>query len=205
MGNHSKFIYILHKIKKTEGKIIVNTMGIDKKQIVTDLKPSLLEWLTCSICHDIVQDPVFIKNCEHYFCREHIIEWSKACCKMDSRGQVNVIIPTCPLCRTCFNPSTDLRIAKGLMPKLLRHISVRCPYGKCNRLIEYERLNLHKRDCQHRRVVAFKHTVTVYEVDNEPFERQGGKPWRRMTAEDKRNIRAELNEFKAKEMQVHKS
>ncbi|KAL7053373.1 hypothetical protein AAHC03_027191 [Spirometra sp. Aus1] len=52
-----------------------------------------------------------------------------------------------------------------------------------------------------RRILRFNDYVEVTEAD--AYDRRTDKPWTRLTPKDKADIRKELNEFKAKEMDVH--
>jgi len=49
--------------------------------------------------------------------------------------------------------------------------------------------------------IKFSDYIEVKEV--EAYDRSGDKPWMRLTAAEKAMIRKELNEFKAREMDVH--
>lgn len=50
-------------------------------------------------------------------------------------------------------------------------------------------------------IIKFCEYVEVTQAD--AYDRVGDKPWLRLTPADKAQIRTELNEFKANEMQVH--
>lgn len=52
-----------------------------------------------------------------------------------------------------------------------------------------------------KKILKFEEYVDVYEVPN--IERKAEKPWTKLTPQDKADIRKELNEYKANEMQVH--
>lgn len=53
-----------------------------------------------------------------------------------------------------------------------------------------------------RRILRFNEYVEVTEAKD--YDRRADKPWTRLTPADKAAIRKELNEFKSKEMEVHK-
>ena len=48
-------------------------MGIDSDLVIGDLEKEF----QCAICHDILENPKEIKNCEHIFCNGCIEEWLK--------------------------------------------------------------------------------------------------------------------------------
>jgi hypothetical protein len=75
-------------------------------------KDNIVEDLLCTICTDIIEDPVQT-NCEHTFCRECISTWLEG-------GQ-----RTCPEDRQQLS-SNDLRPPSRLTKQLLNNLIVRC-------------------------------------------------------------------------------
>ncbi|KER25247.1 hypothetical protein T265_14252, partial [Opisthorchis viverrini] len=57
------------------------------------------------------------------------------------------------------------------------------------------------KELQQRRIIRFNDYVEITEA--EVYDRRADKPWTRLTPRDKADIRRELNEFKANEMDVH--
>ncbi|CAH8577750.1 unnamed protein product [Schistosoma turkestanicum] len=56
-------------------------------------------------------------------------------------------------------------------------------------------------ELRRRKIIRFNDYVEVSEADS--YDRRADKPWTRLTLRDKADIRKELNEFKATEMDVH--
>ncbi|VDP63506.1 unnamed protein product [Schistosoma mattheei] len=56
-------------------------------------------------------------------------------------------------------------------------------------------------ELRRRKIIRFNDYVEVSEAD--AYDRRADKPWTRLTLRDKADIRKELNEFKATEMDVH--
>ena len=56
----------------------------------TDLFPDEIDPdLICGICHDVLQDPVYFRSCEHTFCRKCITQSLRVnpTCPMDRQPQ----------------------------------------------------------------------------------------------------------------------
>lgn len=91
--------YIKEKIKKAhkylyEDKNIANNKLTKKyiKKLNKDNKESVID-STCSICLESVEKNGISLNCKHYFHNECLQKWVKEQLK-------NIIVPTCPTCRT---------------------------------------------------------------------------------------------------------
>lgn len=56
-------------------------------------------------------------------------------------------------------------------------------------------------ELRERKIIRFCDYIEVTPVEN--YDRRADKPWTRLTPQDKAMIRKELNDFKAKEMEVH--
>lgn len=80
------------QIEKTP-RIISGQLIKSLKQISINSAPigNLLDWLSCPICKCGVEEPVVIKHCLHFFCKEcidrTILNFKKECpiCKIELR------------------------------------------------------------------------------------------------------------------------
>ena len=91
------------------------------------------EDFNCPICFDILQDPVMISACQHYFCRVCITKWLK-----------NEI--SCPKCRiTTYSVDPPPRILKNLLDEL----NIKCK--KCNSKMKLEAYDNHEKQCKGKR------------------------------------------------------
>ena len=97
-------------------------MGIDLTLVVGQ---KVRTNFTCLICLDLIEDPVVLKNCEHYFCRACI------------GGIVRHGNPTCPECRNPFNPEVDIGNAR-LMRMMVGDVQLKCPYNRCEKIVSYD-------------------------------------------------------------------
>ncbi|CAG0902594.1 unnamed protein product [Cyprideis torosa] len=90
------------------------------------------EEFTCSICTELLFDPVEISICDHLFCRKCVTDWLKR-----SR--------TCPECRT---PATFLREANRNLRNFLANLSVHCPEEFCDDIVTIAELEQHVKTCR---------------------------------------------------------
>lgn len=92
--------------------------------------------ITCSICLEVLQEPVQCVNNEHYFCKKCISEHL-------TRSQ------TCPTCRDELTPDT-LRPVSRVLRNLLQQLQYsRCMYASrgCTSTVKYEDLLSHHEEC----------------------------------------------------------
>ena len=80
---------------------------------------------TCSICTDLIEDPILLKECQHQFCRVCI------------GGVVRTGRCECPECRSRFNPDVDIVIAR-FMVLMMADILLKCPEDGCTEIIRYD-------------------------------------------------------------------
>jgi len=106
-------------------------MGIDTGLAIGQFDDEFV----CSICTDIVQNPVVIPVCDHYFCDSCIRPWvqSKANCPID-RDPVEEAALTKP-CRYFRN-------------KLAR-VHFHCQFTDCNSETTYDGFEVHKNSCRY--------------------------------------------------------
>jgi len=106
-------------------------MGIDTGLAIDQLEDEFV----CSICHDILQDPVMISRCEHYFCGSCIRQWIQAnsvCPKdRDPAEEAGLAQP----CRFFRNKLADVRL--------------RCQFSECNAETTHAGFERHKNQCRH--------------------------------------------------------
>lgn len=76
-----------------------NKMGVEYTDIQENDK-SLIESSQCSICLDVLEKPIVVLKCNHQFCEDCILEWSR----QKSRC-------TCPVCRG-ITKKTEMRIIR---------------------------------------------------------------------------------------------
>ena len=84
-------------------------MGIDRELAV--VSPTL-DLCICPICCDLLEKPVVIPNCEHYFCRECIDHW------IIVQWQDEEVL-TCPECRKIFSAP---QLGAWNTPRLIRNL-----------------------------------------------------------------------------------
>ncbi|CAG0905418.1 unnamed protein product, partial [Cyprideis torosa] len=88
---------------------------------------------TCSICTEVLYDPVETTVCDHVYCRECLTDWLQRS-------------STCPECRT---PATtaSLKTAHRLLRNFLGSLKVYCPHAYCNDVTTVEELEEHTNKC----------------------------------------------------------
>ncbi len=91
---------------------------------------------TCSICLEVLQDPVQCVNNEHYFCKHCI--WLHL-----TRTQ------TCPVCQDALTPETLRPIARVVANLLQQFQSPKCRYATrgCTSEVKHEALLSHHQEC----------------------------------------------------------
>ena len=117
-------------------------MGINIDLILPEFCETVREILpnfTCSICKDLLEDSVMIKQCDHIFCRSCLTEWVKS----QNKG-TNA---PCPECRELFASSDvkELRVIRNM----LSTFEFKCVHEPCNEIIRYDDLNAHPQECNY--------------------------------------------------------
>jgi len=105
-------------------------MGIDTDLAIDRLNDELV----CSICRDIVEDPVVIRRCEHHFCGNCIRPWIQANSTCAKDGAPTEEAGLRQPCRFYRNTLADVRL--------------RCPVFGCNTETTYEWFERHKINCR---------------------------------------------------------
>ena len=116
-------------------------MGISTDRIVGEVN----SYFICSICTELFDDVIMLKECEHYFCRGCIEDWVKA--KRGSAGPSGAKRVTCPECRIKFSPKSDLKPAGRLMRNLLGDVAMKCAFKACDEVVSYKDFGDHTDHC----------------------------------------------------------
>ena len=90
----------------------------------------------CSICYNVLKEPMMCRNNEHIFCRECITE------------HLNVNSHTCPECNEDLTVDT-LRPAPRVLNNYLSELKIKCDYSDrgCHEYIRLAELNSHVENC----------------------------------------------------------
>jgi len=127
-------------------------MGIDTALAIDKLEDEFV----CSICHDILHDPIVISRCEHYFCNNCIRPWIQA-------------NSTCPKDR---DPTQEAGLSQPFrfFRNKLAEVRLRCQFPGCNTETTYEGFEAHKSNCRENpaawKACAFCHVKhLIYEED----------------------------------------
>ena len=104
-------------------------------KIILIIKMEKFSKYKCSICQDILTNPVTLIKCFHEFCHKCIQSYIKSTLK-------NFLQLTCPLCRKEFKQS-DYVMATDLQ-KEIENYKIHC---KCGELISIQKFEEHKEKC----------------------------------------------------------
>lgn len=101
---------------------------------------------TCQICQELFENPVFLPNCLHTFCRACLVQWEANQKPIDAHKPLapgtrrRVPRATCPLCREKFlielsdqrrsDPSCLVR-PNPVMRRVIYSLRIHCPLGAC--------------------------------------------------------------------------
>src|SRR5882757_6014744 len=110
-------------------------MGFDLDRFVN--RDQIDDILLCSICNDVLEQPVQLKECEHAFCAECIDEWfaQRKTCPIDRRNVSDGEINRSP------------RVIKSLLVKL----EIKCEFVSfgCETIVTLEYLSSHLSSCNY--------------------------------------------------------
>ncbi|KAH7644497.1 e3 ubiquitin-protein ligase nrdp1-like [Dermatophagoides farinae] len=106
-------------------------MGFDQTRFETKISDEFL----CPICLDVLDNPVYLPNCDHVFCNECIKNWM-----MMNKSQ------TCPMDRKPSDPNQFQQPLRSFC-NLLNRLNIRCQYKTCNRFIKLSELQQHEQNC----------------------------------------------------------
>lgn len=90
----------------------------------------------CSICTELVENPVMLKTCEHLFCGECITEWRRVC-ETGSK---------CPDCRRSF-VNSDIVDPNRILLNLIGDIQLCCGNRGCDLIVNYSNYSGHSSSC----------------------------------------------------------
>ena len=133
-----------------EEKLILNHFEIDRIQLVTS--PSIISpTLQCSICLDLVFNPVQCRNCSKLFCKNCIEMW------LEKQKE-------CPN----KHPFAKKECDENWIKKALGEIILKCPYYGCTSYYEYNYWIDHIRKCTFKlrgfRKIENKHITFEYDI-----------------------------------------
>ena len=112
-------------------------MGYDVNRFESKVSDEFM----CTICHDVLQDPLVTPTCEHVFCGKCITDWLQ-------NGPTNSLGPSCPNDRT---PATIdcLRPPLRSFRNLLNGLNIRCTFIGCSLYVKLNNLSEHESICMH--------------------------------------------------------
>lgn len=95
----------------------------------------LSEEFICTICHDVLEDPLVVEHCEHIYCGGCIKDWCEAS-------------GTCPLDREPIRVD-QLRVPQRSFLNLVIGLKRRCPFAEqgCTTVIELGDTWVHTMNC----------------------------------------------------------
>ena len=116
-------------------------MGYDVNRFEEDVDVELI----CTICGQVLESPVQIRQCEHCFCGSCVNEWLKH-------------QSVCPVDRTRVSPREDLIQPPRILRNLLARLKIFCinkEFG-CTVVVRLDGLETHRNECQYnpKRLVA---------------------------------------------------
>lgn len=131
-------------------------MGYEINRFPEDVDEELL----CSICGQVLESPVQVRQCEHCFCGSCVNEWLKH-------------QPVCPVDRSPVSPREDLIQPPRILRNLLGRLKISCinkEFG-CTAVVRLDGLQAHHNECQYnpkRPVACEKGCGLVVPLDEVP-------------------------------------
>ena len=131
-------------------------MGYETNRFTEDVDEELI----CSICGQVLESPVQIRQCEHCFCGSCINEWLKH-------------QSVCPVDRSPVSPREDLIQPPRILRNLLGRLKISCvnkEFG-CDVVVRLDGLQAHHNECQYnpkRPVACEKGCGIVVPLDEVP-------------------------------------
>ena len=109
-------------------------MGIERERFIGKVDSELM----CSICVQVLQDPIQIRKCEHYFCKNCIDEWWKH-------------KHACPVCRNRIPSVQDLIAPPRIVRNMLSRLELTCDYRMfgCTEIVRLDGLKSHLEQCEY--------------------------------------------------------
>ena len=145
---------------------LINDNTIIKDELYNIFKNSI----ECSLCLNILINPVMCLNCQNAFCKKCIDNWSK-------KSQ------QCP--NRCDNPNYQKSIGKN---DILSKIKIKCK--GCGNPIEYENVDKHYNTCCPDKLKEDDNKIEIEEVNNTPNSK-----FEKITKEEIDKLKKEGNEI----------
>ena len=111
-------------------------MGYDVNRFETKVSDEFI----CTICHDVLEDPLVTPSCEHIFCGDCITGWL-------TNGPTKAE-PSCPNDRTPANVDS-LKAPLRSFRNLLYGLNIQCSYSNCGIFVKLQNLEDHEISCMH--------------------------------------------------------
>lgn len=108
-------------------------MGFDQTRFESKITDEFL----CPICLDVLNNPVYLPNCEHVYCMECIQNWM-------TKNKTQ----TCPMDRIQLDPDKFQQPLRSFC-NLLNRLKIRCQFNSCNEYIYLSDLKQHEQYCFH--------------------------------------------------------
>ena len=109
-------------------------MGYELARFVDEVDEELM----CSICGQVLESPVQVRQCEHCFCGSCVNEWLKH-------------QSVCPVDRSPVSPRDDLIQPPRILRNLLGRLKISCinkEFG-CSAVVRLDTLQSHHNECQY--------------------------------------------------------
>ena len=113
-------------------KIVPPTEGIPFESVKSETK--IMSGLKCSICYNLIWDPVEINECNHTFCNYCLNKWLK-------------IKSFCPICK---QSSINIRPSKAIS-RLCGELKIKCSNERCKETPEYSNYIEHLEKCKYKK------------------------------------------------------
>ncbi|CAG2166305.1 unnamed protein product [Oppiella nova] len=119
----------------TENLVAIGTVYLITKREYPGLSPTHIQELSCSICLNIIRDPVVTPCCHQTFCRDCLIEWLKE----------NTV---CPYDRKTLN-ANELYKPRRVFEDILGKLKIKCKFSDngCPSVVPLDQLPQHVNSC----------------------------------------------------------
>jgi len=115
--------------------------GYEVNRFVGNVDPDLV----CTICLDVMRDPLQLVGCEHTFCGSCIRDWVES-------------NKSCPIDRRRFSADQDLQPAPRILKGILSRLQIKCDFEQkgCEAIVSLESLKQHIEECAFNLVLCDK-------------------------------------------------
>lgn len=111
-------------------------MGYDVNRFESKVSDEFI----CTICHDVLENPLVTPSCEHIFCEECIKDWL-------TKGPTKAE-PSCPNDRTPASVDS-LKPPLRSFRNLLFGLNIKCEFKGCGLYVKLQNLYDHEDACMH--------------------------------------------------------